>query len=308
MTVEVADGAFKGAMERFSDYLLLERGCSRNTLMAYESDLKFWYSYCVKNKFDPNTLTADNVSRFLREQSASGKSKSSVQRYAAVMGSFSRFLTYDGDMDKTPSLDPLPAREKKQPVTMTEGEVQRLMNACDNTTIGKRDRAVIELAYGAGMRASELCSVRLCDIDRSGGMIFTKGKGGKERRIPYVGAVRRQVDEYIDSYRPKLNKYNQEWLFLTKTGKKMRREFLWHIMRKRGKIAGVSSSRLHPHVLRHTFATHLLRNGMDQRTLQELLGHSSIMTTEKYVHNTEEIRDEYDKYFIRDVDDKKGDS
>ena len=162
---------------------------------------------------------------------------------------------------------------------MTEGEIQRLINACeDDTPIGKRDRTAIELAYGTGMRASELCSLKLKDIDRGGGLIFTRGKGDKERCIPYVGGVRKVVDQYIDDHRPKLDKLKQPWLLLTKSGKKMRREFLWRLLRKRGLQAGISPSRLHPHVLRHTLRPMLKKNGPTD--LQELLGHSSILTTE----------------------------
>ncbi|MEA4873685.1 MAG: tyrosine-type recombinase/integrase [Synergistaceae bacterium] len=297
---DIGHPIFLNALSRFEDYIMLERGCSENTLKAYSSDLKQWYFYCQKMQFDPLVLNSDNIARFLREQSARGMSKSTVQRDGAVLNSFARYLVYDGVTENMPMLDPLPARDKILPQIMTEGEIQRLINACeDKTPIGKRDRIAIELAYGTGMRASELCSLKLKDIDRGGGLIFTRGKGDKERCIPYVGGVRKVVDEYVDEHRSKLDKLKQPWLLLTKSGRKMRREFLWRLLRKRGLIAGISLSRLHPHVLRHTFATHLLRKGMDQRTLQELLGHSSILTTEKYTHLDLEMRDFYDKYFPR---------
>ena len=149
------------------------------------------------------------------------------------------------------------------------------------------------------MRASELCSVRLRDLDAANGIVYVRGKGGKERTIPYIGAVRRHIGEYIAEYRPKLDKHGTEWLFLSRNGKQLHRETLWVIMRKRGLMADIPVARLHPHVLRHTFATHLLRNGMDQRTLQEILGHSSIMTTEKYTHMDMELRDYYDRFHPR---------
>ena len=297
---ELKDPIFLNTLSKFQDYILLERGCSENTLKAYTSDLRLWCLYCMRMGSDPMTLHSDSIARFLREQSTRGLSKSTVQRNAAVLNSFARFLVYEGITENMPTLDPLPARDKILPQIMTEGEIQRLINACeDNTLIGKRDRAAIELAYGTGMRASELCSLKLKDIDRGGGLIFTRGKGDKERCIPYVGGVRKVVDEYIEDHRPKLDKLKQPWLLLTKSGKKMRREFLWRLLRKRGRQAGIASSRLHPHVLRHTFATHLIRKGMDQRTLQEILGHSSILTTEKYTHLDLEMRDFYDKYFPR---------
>lgn len=297
---ETGDPVFLNTLKSFEDYIRLERGCSINTLKAYVSDLGQWHAYCKKIGSDPMLLNPDSLARFLREQSARGMSKSTVQRNAAVLNSFARYLVYDGMTDKMPMLDPLPARDKILPQIMTEGEIQRLINCCeDGTPIGKRDRTAIELAYGTGMRASELCSLRLKDIDRGGGLIFTRGKGDKERCVPYVGGVRKVVDEYIDEHRPNLDKHREPWLLLTKSGRKMRREFLWRLLRKRGIQAGISASRLHPHVLRHTFATHLLRKGMDQRTLQELLGHSSILTTEKYTHLDLEVRDLYDKFFPR---------
>ncbi len=304
---ERGDPIFQNILKSFEDYIRLERGCSINTLKAYASDLGQWHQYCRSIGSDPMLLKPDSVARFLREQSARGMSKSTVQRNAAVLSSFARYLVYDGLTDKMPILDPLPARDRTLPQIMTEGEIQRLINCCeDGTAIGKRDRTAIELAYGTGMRASELCSLRLKDIDRGGGLIFTRGKGDKERCVPYVGGVRKVVDEYIDEHRPKLDKHREPWLLLTKSGRKMRREFLWRLLRKRGMQAGISISRLHPHVLRHTFATHLLRKGMDQRTLQELLGHSSILTTEKYTHLDLEVRDLYDKFFPRSgVEDEK---
>lgn len=297
---ETEEMKFTRALGRFEDYLLLERGCSKNTLAAYSSDMRQWASFCSKTGFSREELTADAVSRFLRDQMLCGKSKSTVQRNAAVLASFARFLVYDGEIEKMPKLDPLPSKDKRLPEIMTEGEIQRIINACeDGTILGKRDRTIIELAYGVGMRASEICNIKLKDIDASGGLIYTRGKGAKERIVPYVGAVRKKVEEYILEYRPLMDKLSLPWLFLTKSGKKMQREFLWHILHKRGKAASIPVSRLHPHVLRHTFATHLLRNGMDQRTLQEILGHSSIMTTEKYTHLDTEIREYYDKYHPR---------
>ena len=293
-------GELGKTIERFTAYLRLERGCGENTQRAYNSDMQIWLAHCEANGHDPLDMQADAISRFLLAQQGEGRKKSSVQRLGAMLRSFARFLQYDGVTDNLPRLAPLPARTKTLPQVMTEGEVQRIINACeDGTPIGKRDRAFIELAYGAGMRASELCSVRLRDLDAANGIVYVRGKGGKERTIPYIGAVRRHIGEYIAEYRPKLDKHGTEWLFLSRNGKQLHRETLWVIMRKRGLMADIPVARLHPHVLRHTFATHLLRNGMDQRTLQEILGHSSIMTTEKYTHMDMELRDYYDRFHPR---------
>ena len=291
---------FELTAERFGDYIKLERACSENTRRAYMSDLSIWTAWCRRNSRDPLDVQADAVSRFLLEARIEGRKKSSIQRLGAVLRSFAKFLQYDGQTDKVPRLAPLPSREEKLPEILNENEIQRIINACeDGTALGKRDRAYIELAYGAGMRASELCGLRLRDLDPGSGILYARGKGDKERAVPYMGAPRRAVEEYIAEYRPQLDKNKAEWLFLSRNGKQLHRETLWVILHKRGEAAGVPAKRLHPHVLRHTFATVLIRNGMDQRTLQELLGHSSIMTTEKYTHLDLSLRDYYDQYHPR---------
>lgn len=295
-----SESELEKTLERFGDYLRLERGCSENTLRAYNADLKIWIAHCAEHDSDPLEINANTMRRFITAQQAACRSRSSVQRMGATLRSFARFLQYDGVTDTMPDLAPLPARTKTLPQVMTEGEIQRIINACeDGTVLGKRDRAFLELAYGAGMRASELCGIRLRDLDASNGILYAHGKGDKERTIPYVGSVRRVIEEYIQKYRPALDKRGEEWLFLSRSGRQLHRETLWVIMHKRGLMAGIPAKRLHPHVLRHTFATHLLRNGMDQRTLQEILGHSSIMTTEKYTHMDTELRDYYDRFHPR---------
>lgn len=298
---QITDDHYSHALARFADYLLLERGSSINTVKAYESDLYFWYEFCGKRGYQPTELDADKISRFLLEQSAKGRAKSTVQRNAAVLSSFARFLVYDGENDRMPRLDRMPKKDETLPQVLSEQEIQRILNACeDGTPIGMRDRAMVELTYGAGLRVSELCCLRLRDLDGNAGFLFARGKGDKERSIPYVGGVRKVVGDYIENYRPALDKNRQPWLFLSKTGKQLRRESFWHILRKRGTQAtGISKKRLHPHILRHSFASHLLRNGMDQRTLQEILGHSSIITTEKYTHFDQELCDIYDKFHPR---------
>lgn len=199
-------------------------------------------------------------------------------------------------MDDTGNLPKLPSREKKLPQILTEGEVDRLLEACgDNDPVSLRDRALIEIGYGCGLRAGEIASLAMENIDTSSGFIRLSGKGGKERIVPLVGKVRSRLERYLLSGRAHFQRNPTERVFISKNGHPLRREDVWRIIQKRGKIAGIPSSRLYPHILRHSFATHLLRRGMDLRTLQELLGHSSIMTTEKYTHFDIELRDVYDK-------------
>jgi integrase/recombinase XerD len=174
--------------------------------------------------------------------------------------------------------------------------VDRLFQACEGDgPLDLRDRALFGTAYGCGLRAGELCGLRIGDVDFSARVLRAFGKGEKERAIPFLGEVSEKVALYLQKGRPLLLKVPGDFLFLTRSGNPMKREDIWRTLRKRGAKAGIPAARLHPHVLRHSFATHLLRRGMDQRSLQELLGHSSIATTEKYLHFDLELRDVYDK-------------
>ena len=287
-------------VSRFDAYLTLERGFSLNTSRAYMSDLKIWSAYCTANNLPLYPIEGQTLSKYLRYLASQGKAKSTLQRNAAVLRSFSHYLVYDGVAESEPWLAPLPAREKTLPQIMSEGEIERLLDQCASEgVLGERDRAIIELAYGCGLRASELCFLKLSDLDAAAGVLKAYGKGGKTRMVPFLGEVRQTTLGYIEKIRPQLNKTGSSHLFLSRTGRPLLRAELWRILKKRGKKAGIASSRLHPHVLRHSFATHLLRRGMDLRTLQELLGHASISTTERYTHFDMELRDVYDQYHPR---------
>jgi integrase/recombinase XerD len=225
-------------------------------------------------------------------------------RRAATLSAFMKYLIYDGRIEPSVLLPPVPKREKVLPQVMTEGEIERLLNACDDeTAAGLRDRTMIEMIYDCGLRASEVCSLRLSDIDEAGGVVYVKGKGRKQRIVPYVGALKGAVKKYLCDARGVLLRERAErdpgFLFLSTRGGQISRQWLWSMIRRRGATAGIARARLHPHVLRHSFATHLQRRGMDLRTLQELLGHASIATTEKYAHLDTEMRDIYDSFHPR---------
>lgn len=280
-------------LDDFLDYLFLERGCSENTILAYNRDIKVWLDFCDKNDqpaYPPNQTYLERYQRSLHEE---GKKRSSQQRAIASLRSWLRYLDSEKLVEEEVTLPTLPLKGDSLPHILNEGEVERIFEACSgNSFLALRDRAILETAYGCGLRASELCTICLRDIDFSGRTLRIFGKGGKERIIPFLGEVSRRVGFYMEKARP--DAHVQE-LFISKTGNPLRREDIWRIVKKRGAAAGISSSRLFPHILRHSFATHLLRRGMDLRTLQELLGHATIATTEKYVHFDLELRDIYDK-------------
>ncbi|MDO9508199.1 MAG: tyrosine-type recombinase/integrase [Thermovirgaceae bacterium] len=280
----------------FFGYLRFERGCSENTINAYGSDLRAWMRYCENNGIDPSPPSPETISGFLACLTDAGRSKSSVQRSAATLRSWMRFLAAEGLLNEEGNLPRLPSREKKLPQVLTEGEIDRLLEACEGEDpVSLRDRAIVELGYGCGLRAGEIACLALDDVGIQSGFVRIKGKGGKERIVPLVGKVRGRVERYLEAGRGHFPPEDTDGFFVSRNGRALRREDVWRIVRKRGKAAGISESRLFPHILRHSFATHLLRRGMDLRTLQELLGHSSIMTTEKYTHFDVELRDVYDK-------------
>lgn len=281
-------------LDDFLDYLFLERGCSENTIQAYNRDIKAWIDFCNKNNkpaYPPNSTILERYQRYLHNE---GKKRSSQQRAIAALRSWLRYLDTENIVDEEISLPTLPYKGTDLPRILSEGEVERILEACaGDSFFDIRDRALLETAYSCGLRASELCAICIRDIDFSGRTLRILGKGEKERSIPFLGEVSRRVRFYIETARPQ-NSRSQE-VFLSKTSKPLRREDIWRIIKKRGKIAGIATSRLFPHIMRHSFATHLLRRGMDLRTLQELLGHASIATTEKYVHFDLELRDIYDR-------------
>nr|WP_321503463.1 tyrosine-type recombinase/integrase [uncultured Dethiosulfovibrio sp.] len=289
--------SFGDILASFIDYLSLERGYSDNTVTAYRRDVLQWKVFCEKKEDDCFRPSEGLYDLYVMKLRREGLADSSVQRKCSSVRTWVRFLVIEGHIPDDFTLPGLPSRPKKLPQILTEGEMDRLFKSCDddpNFYMGLRDRAIIEVLYGCGLRASELCGLSLKDIRQDPGALFVLGKGGKERMVPLVGSARRWMDKYLSHGRPLKDRSETDRVFLSIRGGPLRRESLWRIIKSRGKLAGISSARLHPHVIRHTVASHLLRRGMDLRTLQEFLGHSSIDTTEKYLHFDLELRDVYD--------------
>ena len=282
-------------LKAFCEYLEFERGASPNTVASYKADMKSWFSFARKAGIEEDVPDSALLARYLRHLASLPRSKSTLQRHAACLRTWKKYLEEEGLRPAGPERLPLPAKERKLPQILGEGEIERIIQACVGPSLlDRRDRTLLETVYGCGLRASEACALRTADVDFAGGVIRVTGKGDKERIVPLVGKSRQVLQRYVEEtrsgFRPK-----DDRLFVSRSGKHLRREDLWRIVQKRGHKAGIPLSRLHPHVLRHSFATHLLRRGMDLRTLQELLGHSSIGTTERYTHFDVELRDIYDR-------------
>ncbi len=282
-------------LKAFCEYLEFERGASPNTVASYKADMKSWFSFARKAGIEEDVPDSALLARYLRHLASLPRSKSTLQRHAACLRTWKRYLEEEGLRPPGPERLPLPAKERKLPQILGEGEIERIIQAClGPSLLDRRDRTLLETVYGCGLRASEACALSTADVDFAGGIIRVTGKGDKERIVPLVGKSRQVLQRYVEETRPGLRPKDDR-LFVSRSGKHLRREDLWRIVQKRGHKAGIPLSRLHPHVLRHSFATHLLRRGMDLRTLQELLGHSSIGTTERYTHFDVELRDIYDR-------------
>jgi integrase/recombinase XerD len=291
-------------VDRFCLYLVAERGRSQLTADSYASDLRHWLNFCETDGFDPFPPGFVAVGAFRAQMDKEGKLRSTQQRCIAAMRSWIHFVEMETLEEVDVPLPDLPNKAKLEPRILNEAEIKRLMDVCQGTKpLLARDRAIFEVGYGCGLRVSEICGLDILDLDFESKLLHTRGKGDKERIVPFLGETARSVKRYLDTVRPQLRgddeRKSKNKIFLSCSGRPLNRQDMWRILRKRGREAGITQSRLYPHILRHSFATHLLARGMDMRTLQEMLGHSSIVTTQAYAHFDREMRDTYDKFHPR---------
>ncbi len=293
--------AFEHHVLDFLAYLEFERGLSRNTLEAYRSDLLQLGAYFARNGVDVEAATHADLTGFLNELAQGSEERppvapATLQRKAACMRSFYRNLRRDEVIQHDPTADlRAPRKQQKLPQVLTRDEVTRLLSAPRGTTPGAlRDRALLELMYACGLRASEAIGLQLMDIDLRAGVLRASGKGSKERIVPIGREAISAVRVYLDRARPKLVGIRDEpHLFVNQRGGGLTRQGLYKIVQRHAKAAGLDD-RMSPHTLRHTFATHLLAGGCDLRALQEMLGHADVATTQIYTHlSAERLRDVY---------------
>jgi len=268
-------------IERFLLFLKSERGVSEHTLRAYRNDLAEFTDWLGEfaNITDIRIISKRNIRDFLGSLARYGYERSSISRKTSSLKSFFKFLLQEDIVKTNPILDiKYPKPKRKIPSFLSIEEMNELLGE----NLSKRDRAIIELIYGTGMRASEICSLNTKDVSFANETVRVKGKGGKERILPLTRKARDAVRDYLSPSRDKNTP-----LFLNKFGKRLSQRSLQRIVGKYIRtVADIAHSS--PHTLRHTFATHLLDKGCDLRTVQELLGHSSISTTQIYTHITPE--------------------
>ena len=272
-------------LEAFSQYLVVEKGLATNTVVAYMADLRRFYDYMAVTEI-ASPLHREAIVSYLSARRQDGITARSTARELSAIKAFCRFLNERGELHGDPSREmQTPTLLQRLPSVLTYEEVESLLQAPDTTTAGgKRDAALLEVMYATGLRASELTGLRLADIDLVGGCIKVRGKGGKERFLPLGELAVLQLDDYLASGRPPLLKQRQSPdLFLNRSGRAMSRQSVWKIVKKYVQWARIDKA-ISPHTLRHSFATHLLEGGADLRSLQQLLGHADITTTQIYTH------------------------
>jgi integrase/recombinase XerD len=281
----------------FLSYLEFERGLSRNTLEAYRSDLLQFGRFLVERHVSATEAESSDVADFLASLAERSASPATIHRKAACLRSFYRHLRREGvrDSDPTASLT-APRRGRKLPQVLTKGEVERLLEQPRGTEPqALRDRALLELMYACGLRASEAIGLEVADVDLDDQVLRARGKGSKERIVPIGQRAVRAVRAYLERGRPGLlrSRGGETHLFVNFRGGALTRQGLYKIVRRHATSAGLAD-RLSPHTLRHTFATHMLAGGCDLRSVQEMLGHADVATTQLYTHlSSERLKDVY---------------
>lgn len=282
------------------EYLTVELGLSANTRQAYERDLRlFCKTLGFKNSDALVNVSREQITGYMTQLKEKGLAAATIARKLAAIKAFYRFMTAEGYMDANPA-EVVEAGTKgiKLPRVLSEDEVVRLLNQPDITTSeGFRDRTMLEVLYATGMRVSELINLTLERVDLNMKYIIAFGKGSKERIVPLGSVAAEFLQQYLEKVRPKLTHAdrNTNIVFLAFGGHELTRQRFWQIIRAYGRKANINKA-LTPHILRHSFATHLLDNGADLRSVQELLGHSDISTTQIYTHLTNKrLRDIYAK-------------
>jgi integrase/recombinase XerD len=285
----------------YLDYLEVEKGLASNSLSAYRTDLRKFGSWLEDQKKDFEKIERIDIVRYFQSLRTSGISARSVARALAAIRGMYRFLVAERHLqhDPTENLEN-PKLWTSLPKSLLPSEVEALLKAPDTTTAeGLRDVAMLELLYATGLRVSELIRVRIEDLVMDAGFLRTMGKGSKERIVPFGDRARDAILAYMEKGRGEFNTKNDPYLFLSRRGRPMTRQSFWMKIVKYARLAGVTAH-ISPHVLRHSFATHLLENGADLRSVQMMLGHSDISTTQIYTHVTRSrLQKLYDQHHPR---------
>lgn len=285
-------------LQTFLNHCLVERGLSKNTISAYQRDLQKFENFLIEKGVDLTKAAPDHIFQFIAFLRLGKLSESSIARHVVAIRSLYAFLDKDQGIPNVAKEVIPPKIPKRLPKALSITEVSALIAACDDSITGVRDRAIIETLYATGARVSEIVNLNSSDVSRVDDSVVTvrvRGKGGKERLVPLGSYAQQAIEQYLVRSRPTFaKKASEPALFLNEgRGGRLTRQSAWHIVVKAAEKAGLNRD-ISPHALRHSFATHLLDGGADIRVVQELLGHSSVTTTQIYTLVTiDKLRESY---------------
>jgi integrase/recombinase XerD len=284
--------------KEFLTYIQVEKGLARHTLESYERDLDRLQTWANTNGKNISELTRSDLRKWIASLSREGLAPASISRAVSATRGFFKFLMLDGHIKSHPAEDlDTPQRFSYLPKFLTEEEINRLLAAPDIATEeGIRDRAILEIMYATGLRVSELVTLKQADVDLLAGLVVCHGKGNKERRVPLGKSAIHWLQQY-SAVKAGYGKQTSPNVFLHR-GRPFTRQLAWSMIKRHAEKAGIKD--VSPHTLRHSFATHLLQHGADSRSVQALLGHSDISTTQIYTHITDlHLRSAYDRHHPR---------
>ena len=276
------------AIEEYKSYLKIERGLSLNSIVSYESDIISLKDYILNNKIkkSPTECDSDTINSFIYSSSKINKPRSQSRKISGLK-SFFKFLVFEGYLKTSPMLNiESPKLGRKLPDILSVEEISQIISSIDeNEKFGQRNKTIIEILYGTGIRASELIELKISNIFFKENIIRVLGKGNKERFVPLGMKAKKSIDYYMNNKRcnQKVEQSSNDILILSKNGKKLTRQMIFTLIKRISDNAGINK-KISPHTFRHSFASHLLKNGADLRSIQLILGHENITTTEIYTH------------------------
>jgi integrase/recombinase XerD len=287
---------WEDSLKDFATYLSLEKSLSKNSIEAYLRDVSLLHDFFAESERDvsPGEVTYNDLKDFLNWFNKPGTNPRTQARTLSGIRAFFRYLVIEGEIKENPSaLLESPKLGVKLPVVLSIEEIDRIIGAEDlSASEGHRNVAIIETLYSAGLRVSELVSLRLTDIHREEGYIMVTGKGNKQRLVPIGSTALKKIDLYLERRRQLPVIKDENILFLNRRGSRLTRVMIFTIIQRLAEAAGIKK-KISPHTFRHSFATHMVEAGADLRAIQEMLGHESILTTEIYTH--------IDRNFLRDT-------
>ena len=282
-------------ISKFTEYLIIDKKYSENTIKAYNNDLKKFKNY---NKKSINKIDESDIKSYIKYLNKENNDTKTISHNISTLRSFYKFLLIEKILKNNPmEYIELPKTKKSLPKTLSIEEIDKLLDINLTDSFSFRNKAMLELMYSSGLRVSELVNVKIHDIDTSNCIIRIMGKGSKERIVPLGDYAIRYIELYLKEHREKLIKRElNDYLFLNNHGNKMTRQGFFKILKQIAKEKNIKTE-FSPHTLRHSFATHLLNGGADLRSIQEMLGHSDISTTQIYTHvSKEKLKENYNNF------------